>query len=113
MTGNEYQKLAQRTMIDEPGFTIPGKDMMTIWYALGLAGEAGEVANHVKKGILHQHVIKRDMIIKELGDVIWYIAALCENLDIELELIMASNIAKLIQRYPNGYSPIDSRNRSS
>jgi NTP pyrophosphatase (non-canonical NTP hydrolase) len=54
MKANEYQELAGRTLIEEPDFQISPKDVMISWNAIGLAGEAGEVADLVKKGIYHQ-----------------------------------------------------------
>lgn len=112
ITPNEYQALAARTLIDEPGFKISGNDMMIIWNALGLAGESGEVVDHIKKGILHQHGIDKAKVTEELGDVLWYVAGLCTKLGIPLEDVMIGNIDKLTRRYPNGYSAEDSRNRA-
>jgi NTP pyrophosphatase (non-canonical NTP hydrolase) len=84
---------------------------MFVWNALGLASEAGEVAEMVKKGIFHQHGLGREKLKKELGDVLWYIAALCTKLEVDMGEIMQGNIDKLKQRYPNGYSAVDSINR--
>lgn len=108
MNADLYQILAARTLIDKPGFEISDNDMMIIWNALGLAGEAGEVADTIKKGILHQHGLDKDRLIKELGDVCWYLAALCTKLDVDLSVVMALNVAKLKARYPDGYNSQDS-----
>jgi NTP pyrophosphatase (non-canonical NTP hydrolase) len=107
----DYQKQAARTLINAPGFEIDDHDMMIIWNAIGLAGEAGEVCEHVKKGIFHQHGLDRDVMRKELGDVCWYLAALCTTLGLDLGDVMQANIDKLKARYPNGYSSADSINR--
>lgn len=48
MNANEYQQLAARTLIEGPDFYITDKDIMIIWNAIGLAGEAGEVCELVK-----------------------------------------------------------------
>ncbi len=111
MTANQYQKLASRTLIEGPDFDIPGNDMMIIWATIGLAGESGEVAELAKKGIFHQHGINKDKFKNELGDCLWYIAALCTKLDLDMEEIMEDNIEKLMTRYPDGYSSTDSINR--
>ena len=111
MDASKYQQLAARTLIDTPGFEISGTNMMIIWNAIGLAGEAGEVCDLVKKGIFHQHGIDREKMVKELGDVMWYIAALCTKLDMDLSVIMDANIRKLQTRYPDGYSSADSQRR--
>lgn len=108
MTADEYQKLASRTLIDEPDSTYTGHEVMMVWNALGLAGEAGEVADTIKKAVFHQHGIDRNELIKELGDVCWYLAALCTKLDIPLSDVMERNIFKLMKRYPEGYSAANS-----
>ncbi|MGK0388180.1 MAG: NTP pyrophosphatase (non-canonical NTP hydrolase) [Maribacter sp.] len=105
MKANEYQKLATRTLIEEPDFDIAAKDVMISWNALGLAGEAGEVVDLVKKGIYHQQGIDKTAIKKELGDVLWYLSALCKQFDFTLEEVMQHNIDKLNARFPDGYSP--------
>ena len=99
-------------MIDQPGFEIPGYEMMVVWNALGLAGEAGEVAELVKKGVFHRHTIDRAKLEQELGDVLWYASALCTTLGLDLGEIMQTNIEKLKVRYPNGYSSLDSQQRA-
>ena len=65
----------------------------------------------VKKGLLHRHGLDRDAVIKELGDVMWYVAALATLMDVSLSEIMGLNIEKLLQRYPDGYSTKDSVKR--
>ena len=111
MNASDYQEQAARTQIAEPGFDIPGHEMMLVWNALGLAGEAGEVAELVKKGVFHRHSIDRAKLEKELGDVLWYASALCTALGLDLGEIMQINIEKLQVRYPNGFSSIDSQQR--
>lgn len=111
MNATEYQKKAARTLIDGPDFDIPDNDIMIIWNAIGLAGEAGEVCELAKKGIFHQHGLDRQKLAKELGDCLWYIASLCTKLDIDIGQVMADNIEKLLIRYPNGYSAEDSQSR--
>lgn len=105
MNVNDYQKAASRTMIDKPDFEIQDQQVMIAWNALGLAGEAGEVADLIKKGIFHQQGLDKAKIRKELGDVLWYIAALCTDLGLTLEEVMQQNIDKLKARFPDGYAP--------
>ena len=111
MDANDYQKLAARTLIERPGFEPSDADIMLVWNALGLAGEAGEVAELVKKGILHQHGLDHDRLKKELGDVLWYAAALCTRLGLDMGAVMQANIDKLLERYPDGFSATDSKRR--
>lgn len=79
---------------------------------LGLTGEAGEVADIVKKYVFHGHELDRKELIKELGDVCWYLALLCHALDVPLDVVMISNIEKLRNRYPKGFSESASINRT-
>ncbi len=111
MNANEFQSLAARTLIDRPGFEIPDVEIMAVWDALGLAGEAGEVADLVKKGIFHRHGLDLPKLEEELGDILWYIAALCTTLGLDLSAIMWANIEKLKVRYPNGFTSEDSLRR--
>ena len=79
--------------------------------ALGLTGEAGEVADSIKKTIFHGHGLDLDGLVKELGDVCWYLALLCHAIDVPLEEVMTRNIEKLKKRYPEGFSESASINR--
>jgi len=107
MNASEYQQAAARTLIDDPP-RFTDAEIMMVWVALGLAGEAGEVADSIKKMVLHQHGIDRDVLIKELGDVLWYFSGLCTQLNVPIGEIMDRNIAKLEARYPNGFNSADS-----
>lgn len=111
MDANEYQAQACRTLIAEPDRAYTGHELMLVWTAMGLAGESGEVADTIKKAVFHQHGIDRAELIKELGDVCWYVAGLCSILDVDLSTVMERNIAKLRVRYPDGYSSADSAAR--
>lgn len=111
VNADDYQKQAARTLIAKPDKQYTTYELMLVWNAIGLAGEAGEVAEHIKKGVFHQHGVDVDKMKKELGDVLWYVAALCTKMGISMDEVMALNVAKLKERYPDGYSPADSRNR--
>lgn len=106
MTINEYQKLAMTTLNPELG----KKDVL-INGVMGLCGEAGEVIDIVKKHLAQGHELDREKIIKELGDVAWYMAEIATVLDVELEDVLAQNIEKLKKRYPEGFSTEKSVNR--
>ncbi len=106
MTGNEYQKLAARTI----GEKRNERDMLTL-AALGLCGESGEVCDHIKKYLYHGHELKKEELIKELGDVAWYLAEAATALEIPLEEVFEKNIEKLKKRYPEGFSEEASINR--
>jgi NTP pyrophosphatase (non-canonical NTP hydrolase) len=109
MNADEYQRLAGRTLIDGPDAEYTGAEIMLVWNALGIAGEAGEVADLIKKAVFHRHGLDQDALIKELGDVLWYAAALCSKIGVPMSEVMARNIEKLKVRYPEGYSSTASR----
>lgn len=98
MTINEYQKLAMTTLNPQ----LDKKDVL-INGVMGLCGESGEVIDIVKKHLAQGHELDRDKIIKELGDVAWYMAEIATVLDVELEEVLAQNIEKLKKRYPDGF----------
>ena len=94
MTLSSYQKVAASTAI------YPTQHAIT-YPALGLAAEAGEVANKVKK-ILRDKNFDRSGIADELGDCLWYIAALCRDLNIEMSEVAQGNLKKLKDRQDRG-----------
>jgi len=91
---NEYQKMAAKTAIYNSTKAI-------LYPALGLAAEAGEVANKVKK-ILRDENFDRQGIADEIGDVLWYVAALSRDLNIDLHDIALANLEKLHGRKERG-----------
>lgn len=91
---NDYQRAAVSTAIYK-------KEHAVIYPALGLAAEAGEVANKVKK-ILRDGKFDREAIADEVGDCMWYIAALCRDLNIDMQEIADNNIKKLKDRLERG-----------
>ena len=107
MTINEYQKLAMVTLNKE----MSKKDML-INGVMGLCGESGEAIEILKKHIFHGKDLDRDHLIKELGDVAWYLAEAATALDIPLEEIFSRNIEKLRARYPDGFSKERAINRA-
>jgi NTP pyrophosphatase (non-canonical NTP hydrolase) len=79
--------------------------------ALGLAGEAGEAADLIKKHLFHGHELDTAKIRSELGDVLYYVAILANEVGLTLEEIAEANSAKLKERYPEGFDPDRSQNR--
>lgn len=71
--------------------------------ALGLAGEAGEVIDLIKKHVFQGHTIDQAQLLDELGDVLWYFMLICHTVGCQLEEIMACNVEKLQRRYPHGF----------
>ena len=104
MTLNEYQQLAQRTSNNDPGFfpSVAAKKIDN--GILGIAGEGGECADIWKKYMHQGHPFDREKLIKEDGDVLWYVAELAAGLGVTLEEIATRNIEKLRSRYPDGFA---------
>ena len=98
MNINEYQELAMTTLNPE----LSKKDVL-INSVMGLCGESGESIDIVKKWLAHGHELDKDHLIRELGDIAWYLAEAATALDISLEQILQTNIDKLKKRYPEGF----------
>lgn len=99
MDFNKYQETAVETAIYPDTHRI-------LYPALGMAGEAGEVANKVKKiirdGTDNLPEDWKDQLASEIGDVLWYCAALANDLGMPLSLIAAQNRDKLLERKQKG-----------
>lgn len=78
---------------------------------LGIAGESGEAADLIKKHVGHGHTLDSDKVIKELGDVLWYVAVMADRLGHKLSDVATINTMKLAARYPGGFSNEASINR--
>lgn len=89
---NEYQKAANRTLL--------GKEQVLTNCALGLSGEAGEVADLVRKYTFQGSDLNKDQLVKELGDVLWYLSQVAQWADIPLDDVASDNIERLTARYP-------------
>jgi NTP pyrophosphatase (non-canonical NTP hydrolase) len=111
MTFNEYQSLAAITDTRE------NDDL--VYPTLGLAGEAGEVAEKIKKLWRNKGVttgklvdeLDRQELKKELGDCLWYLAAIARKLDISLVDVAETNIAKTHDRLKRGVIKSEGDNR--
>lgn len=98
MTLDEYQQLAARTI----GTRTPTDQLANM--AMGLAGEAGETADMLKKHLFHGKPLDQDELVKELGDVMWYVAGMATAIGASLDDIATRNVDKLRKRYPDGFS---------
>lgn len=97
---DEYQRGALRTAAPRD------KNNELLHLVLGLVGESGEVAEKFKKWIRDldsdESRLDRADIAKELGDVLWYVAVLADYLDLSLDNIATTNLAKLASRQDRG-----------
>lgn len=95
MTFDEYQKQSRKTVI------YPNQGKNYVYPTLGLTGEAGEVANKVKKLLRQDYSLTdeyKQEIAKEIGDSIWYIAQLCTELGLSFDEVASHNLEKLLKR---------------
>lgn len=112
MTFEEYAEAARRT---QAGFSSDVSNIVVA--ALGLAGESGEVADHVKKALAQGHEIDCKKVSLELGDILWYVVLMVDALYEEFGFAVSPsdiprwNIEKLKERYPEGFDSERSRNR--
>lgn len=106
MEGYQYQALAMTTMNRD----LPKVDQI-MNAACGMNGEAGEVIDLIKKWQFQGHYLDEDKILDECGDVLWYVALMCEALGTCIDAVMRRNIDKLAERYPKGFDAALSINR--
>ena len=103
MEFNKYQAEVERTM-NKGEYALAN-------YCMGLTGEAGETVDMFKKHLFHGHDLDLNDVIKELGDVMWYVSAIANELGISLDEVAERNVTKLQKRYPKGFSQADSIKR--
>lgn len=102
LTLNEYQRQAAATAIYPGRGTLAGM----LYATLGLTGEAGELANKLKKvlrdsaGTLTEE--RKAQILGEIGDVLWYVAMAADEMGSSLASVAAQNVAKLAERMDTG-----------
>ena len=95
----EYQDMAKVAVQQHSS----EKDEISHW-VIGLTEEAGEVASLVKHKYYNNDEVSLERIAEELGDTLWYIAAICNGLHINMEKVAELNCAKLASRYNGEYS---------
>ena len=113
MTGHEYQKLSIRTNDGEATkrfrFSISKDENIIVDFGglingcLGLAGESGEILDMIKKWVFHENELDKKHLKKEIGDVMWYVAMICESVGFDIDDVMQTNVDKLKARYPEGF----------
>lgn len=130
MQGNEYQKLAMRTndkkstdrllnKINDLKIGNRGEDTPEIELggvlnaALGLSGEVGELNDMLKKWIFHEKQLDVEHLKREIGDIYWYLALMCDSFEFNLDEIMQINVDKLKARYPEGFDTYRANHRQA
>lgn len=104
---SHYQEAALRTA---PDGVTPYHDLLH--GALGVATEAGELLDVIKKNHAYGRELDHTNIREEIGDVLWYLALLARATGTSLDTIAEANVAKLRARYPNRYNHHHALNRN-
>lgn len=105
----DYQDLAHRTekmpQVNERGMVeITVEQYRLIHAMLGIASEAGEIADAIKKHVIYAKPLDTDNLAEELGDLMWYIAIPPNTIARSLGTVADQNIGKLKKRYPEKYT---------
>ena len=108
MNINEYQKEAMTLLNPD----IPQRDVL-LNALMGLCGESGEAIDLLKKHLFQGHALDREKMIKELGDVAWYLAEAATGLGVDLSEVLQRNLDKLHARYPQGFDTQRSQHREA
>lgn len=108
MRVDEYQQEAMTLL--NPALTE--KDVL-LNALMGLCGESGEAIDVMKKHLFQGHPLDRAQLMKELGDVAWYLAEAATGLGVPLSEILQGNLDKLHARYPQGFDTNRSQNRET
>lgn len=115
MDSQEYKKLATKTEANDfknIKARLSDEGMIRLLHgAMGLSTEAGELMDALKKHIFYNKPLDRSNLFEELGDLFWYMALICDELDFDFETIMQKNIEKLKVRYGHKFSSERSENR--
>lgn len=119
MTPNEYQKLAQRTVMADSKQCekLWDSSMLHTGYshiiiaALKLNSESGELADSLVKHLCYGQQLDTENIKEECGDLLWYIALILEKLGSNMEVCMEENIKKLAVRYPEKFTEFHAKER--
>ena len=108
MRADDYQREAMTLL--NPALTEKDVLMNAL---MGLCGESGEAIDLMKKHLFQGHELDREKLIKELGDVAWYLAEAATGLGVDLSEVLQRNLDKLHARYPQGFSTANSQNREA
>lgn len=108
MNVNEYQKEAMTLL--NPALTEKDVLMNAL---MGLCGESGEAIDLMKKHLYQGHALDQEKLIKELGDIAWYLAEAATGLNIDLSEVLQRNLDKLHARYPQGFDTNRSQHREA
>lgn len=96
MTNEEYQEFCKEAW-------SPAVQNNQLYFAVGLAGEVGEVCEELKKAYRDTRQFDREKLTNELGDVLWYLTNIASNAGVSLDEIIRRNVEKLTKRHGDSY----------
>jgi len=104
MNLDDYQRAALRTINPE----LSDRDRL-LDAGAGLAEESAEVLGLIRKRVFQQRDVDEARLVEELGDALWCLAVAASSLGISLSNVAASNLSKLAERHPKGFTPAKTR----
>lgn len=111
---DRYTQLALRTEADAANMALLGRlgsAARLNHVTLGLASEVGEFADAAKTHIYYGKALDRVNLMEEAGDILWYLAILCDICGCTFEQLQEMNINKLSARFPEKFNDVDAMNR--
>lgn len=111
MNINYYEASVRRSAKSCETQEIDGPTLNLLHWTLGLSGEVGEVVDTVKKHVYYNQPLDVDNLKEELGDSLYFITAMAQEIGTTTTELMIRNHNKLAVRYPDGYSDEDAKNR--
>jgi NTP pyrophosphatase (non-canonical NTP hydrolase) len=105
LTLTEYVAHVLRTESRDPTLSGQDAERRLLHSAIGLATEAGETLDVMKKRLFYDMPLDKINLIEELGDIAWYWALACDALEISPQEVLERNVAKLRLRYPDRFDP--------
>lgn len=114
LSSDEYAALAHRTenvAYDLIKTRLTTQHIRLLHGAMGLCTEAGEIQDILKRTLFYGNTFDPIHLREELGDILWYVALICNEMDWSLEEIMRHNLAKLQARYPERFTDHHAVNR--
>lgn len=111
METNTYEASVMRTAKSMPTQEIDGQTLDLLHWSLGLSGEVGELVDTIKKHIFYGQPFDMANAQEELGDIFFYLVAMCQTLGLTADYVMANNKYKLDLRYPEGYNDEAAKSR--
>lgn len=92
--------------------SMPTDTLTRLHAAVGISGESGELLDAIKKAWAYNKPLDTGNVHEELGDILFYVQAMCNQFGWTFQDIINANVRKLIKRYPTGYSDQDAQTRA-